>query len=266
MLIQVLLIGLVTFIAAIDQFNLLESLHQPIVTGVVVGIILGNPALGLKVGGLYQLIQIGSVPIGGAQPPNVVIGGIMATIFAIQLNIEPTAAVGLAIPFAVLGQLFVTLIFTVMSPLMGISDKFAEEANPRGIDLVNYGAMAALGLAFAVVVMIAFVGGEALGTKIKEFFDTYKWLSALFGTFGGMLRFVGFAILMRIMLAKDLWVFYFAGFASATILGQLPALADSTLLLLAMFGLAIAVFDYYVNTKIKHAAGSAVLGGDEDGI
>ena len=48
--IQVLLVFVVTFIAAIDQFSFLESLYQPIVTGMVVGLILGDVTTGLIVG------------------------------------------------------------------------------------------------------------------------------------------------------------------------------------------------------------------------
>ena len=44
------------------------------------GAILGDLQLGIVVGGAYQLIQIGSMPIGGAQPPNAILGGIMATV------------------------------------------------------------------------------------------------------------------------------------------------------------------------------------------
>jgi len=74
-IIQIALVFVVTFIAAIDQFDFLESLYQPIVTGAVIGLILGDLNTGLLVGGTYQLMTIGNMPIGGAQPPNAVIGG-----------------------------------------------------------------------------------------------------------------------------------------------------------------------------------------------
>ena len=74
---QIILVFIVTFIAAIDQFSFLESLYQPIVTGMVIGLILGDLQTGLIVGGTYQLMTIGNMPVGGAQPPNAVIGGIM---------------------------------------------------------------------------------------------------------------------------------------------------------------------------------------------
>lgn len=88
---QVALVFIVTFVAAIDQFNFLESLYQPIVTGAVIGLILGDLNTGLLVGGTYQLMTIGNMPIGGAQPPNAVIGGIMAAILAIATGLEPNA-------------------------------------------------------------------------------------------------------------------------------------------------------------------------------
>ena len=95
---QLVLILIVTFIAAIDQFNFLESLYQPIVMGPVVGAILGDVKTGLAVGGAYQLMTIGSMPVGGAQPPNAVVGGIMATVFAVASGLDVNAALGAAIP------------------------------------------------------------------------------------------------------------------------------------------------------------------------
>ena len=81
--IQIILVAIWCFISAIDQFDFLESLYQPIVTGAVIGLILGDLQTGLIVGGTYQLMTIGNMPVGGAQPPNAVIGGVMATVFAI---------------------------------------------------------------------------------------------------------------------------------------------------------------------------------------
>lgn len=260
--IQYVLILIVTFIAAIDQFNFLESLYQPIVVGPVVGAILGDAQTGLVVGASYQLMQIGSMPVGGAQPPNAVIGGIMATVFAVRLNLtDPQAALGLAIPFALLGQYAVTTLFTVMSPIMAKADKYAEEANPKGIVRLNYFAMGVLGLLFSVAVLIGLVGGEAAGEALATLKG--NWVMGGLGAAGGMMRYVGFAILMKIMLSKELWGFYFAGFALATILAG-AGLGGPALLLVAMVGGAIAIYDYQMNVKMKQSG--AVGGGDVDGI
>ena len=49
---QVALVFIVTFVAAIDQFNFLESLYQPIVTGAVIG------ASYLAIGGTSVMIVV----------------------------------------------------------------------------------------------------------------------------------------------------------------------------------------------------------------
>ena len=264
--IQVLLVAVWTFIVAIDQFDLLESLYQPIVTGTVVGAILGDLQTGLVVGGTYQLMTIGNMPVGGAQPPNAIIGGVMATVFAVSSGLDTTAAVGLAVPFALIGQYMVTILFTIMSPVMSAADKCAENADSKGIVRLNYLAMAALGLFFAVVVVAGLYGGSALGTTLSEATANpivAKFMAGL-GAAGGMMRYVGFAILLKIMLSNDFWGIYFAGFAVATIIGYIPELSGSALLLVAFFGIAIALYDYQTRTAMKANVGT--VGGDEDGI
>ena len=263
--IQIILVAVWAFIIAIDQFDILESLYQPIVTGAVIGAILGDLQTGLIVGGTYQLMTIGNMPVGGAQPPNAVIGGIMATVFAISSGLDTTAAVGLAVPFALIGQYMVTLLFTVMSPVMSVADKMAEKGDTKGIVRLNYLAMGALGLLFAIVCVAGLIGGSALGTTLDAISQQYAWIMNGLSVAGGMMRFVGFAILLRIMLSNDFWGIYFAGFALATIIGYIPELSGSALILVAFVGIAIALYDFQTRVAIRQNAGSG-NGGDEDGI
>lgn len=264
-IIQVLLVFIVTFIVAIDQFSFLESLYQPIVTGLLIGLILGDVQTGLIVGGTYQLMTIGNMPVGGAQPPNAVIGGIMAAVLAITLNLEPTAAVATAIPFSLLGQYAVTLIFSLMSPMMTVADNYAHEANTKGIERINYLAMALVGGIFGIIVTLFFIGGATFGETVVNAIP--KWLMGGLGAAGGMMRYVGFAILMKVMLSKELWGFLLAGFGFATIIMASPALSGPALIILAFIGFAFAYWDFQMQTKLK-AAGSnnSYEGGEEDGI
>lgn len=263
--IQILLVGVWAFIVAIDQFDFLESLYQPIVTGAVIGAILGDLPTGLIVGGTYQLMTIGNMPVGGAQPPNAVIGGIMATVFAISSGLDTTAAVGLAVPFALIGQYMVTFLFTIMAPVMSVADKMAAKGDTKGIVRLNYMAMGALGLLFALVCVGGLIGGNALGTTLTEISDKYAWVMTGLSTAGGMMRFVGFAILLRIMLSNELWGIYFVGFALATVIGYIPQLSGSALILLAFVGVAMSLYDFQTRCAMKANAGNS-NGGDEDGI
>ncbi|QIK69247.1 PTS sugar transporter subunit IIC [Erysipelothrix sp. HDW6C] len=265
-IIQIILVMIVTFIAAIDQFSFLESLYQPIVLCTVVGAILGAPGTGMIVGGTYQLISIGSMPVGGAQPPNVIIGGIMATVFAVSSNMAPNTAVGLAVPFALLGQYAVTLTFTLMSPIMAVADKHAKNANPKGIAQINYLSMAILGSLFAVIILVGMLSGQLIGDQLAKASYNLSWLMAGLDVAGGMMKYVGFGILMKIMLSGELWGFYFLGFAFATIVNMVPGLGGAALLILSMIGGAIAIYDFQMNTKMSGLTGGNFGGGDEDGI
>lgn len=263
-IIQVILLAVLTFIMAIDQFSLTEIISRPIINCTLIGLILGDLNTGLVLGGTYELMMVGNMPVGGAQPPNAIIGGIVGMIFAVRANMDINAALGAAIVFSVFGGYAVTLTFTVMSGLMTKADKAAEEANPAGIVQVNFISMGLLGALFAIISVVAYVGGTAVAPALEAFSTNFSWFMGGLSVAGGMMRFVGFAILMKIMLSGELWGFLLAGFAGAIVLGT-TSVSSATLVLLAFIGVAIAIFDYTTNVRIKENAGSG-NGGFSDGI
>ena len=87
------------------------------------------------------------------------------------------------------------------------------------------------------------------------------------GVAGGMMKYVGFAVLLRLMISRDLWGFFLAGFAFAVIIMANEALNQSALLIIAIIGFAIAFWDYQINSKIKNETSNLAAEGDyEDGI
>ena len=262
-IVQIILIFIVTFIAAIDQFDFLESLYQPIVTGAIVGAILGDLNTGLIVGGTYQLMTIGNMPIGGAQPPNAVIGGIMAAIFACTLdNVDPNAAVALAIPFALLGQYGVTLFFTLRAPLLEFFRGCAVNADTKGVTKWTIISECILGLIFSFIVTLFFIGGQTFGQTVVDAIP--EWLNNGLSAAGNMMKFVGFAILLKIMMSRDMWGFFFMGFGLALIATNVAAISGPALLILTLIGFGIAFWDFQQQTELKGAVSD---GGDfSDGI
>ncbi|MCF0105517.1 MAG: PTS sugar transporter subunit IIC [Holdemanella sp.] len=260
--IEIVLLAVVTFIFAIDQFSLTEIIYRPIIACPIIGLILGDVQTGLILGGTYELMMVGNMPVGGAQPPNAVLGGIVAMIFAVKANMSIDAALGAAVAFAVLGQYVVTLTFTIMSGLMAKADKAAEEANPSGITAVLNTSMLILGSLFAILAIAAYVGGVALTPALEALQANAAWFMGGLGVAGGMMRFVGFAILLKIMMANDMWGYLLAGFTFALILGNIQATAGATLILVAFIGFLLAVIDFRINA----VANKASQGGFSDGI
>src|SRR5690625_4316344 len=101
MFLKALLVAIWAGLAGVDMFDGLTHFHRPVFTGMVVGLILGDVKTGLITGATLEFVWMGAVPLAGAQPPNVVIGGIIGSAFAILANQDPQVAVGIAVPFAV---------------------------------------------------------------------------------------------------------------------------------------------------------------------
>lgn len=259
--IEIVLLAVVTFIFAIDQFSLTELIYRPMIACPIIGVILGDPTTGLAIGGTYELMMVGNMPIGGAQPPNAVLGGIVAMIFAVKANMDINTALGACMIFATFGQYIVTLIFTATSALMAKADKAAEEANPKGVSACLAIHMTGLGALFAVIAIVAYVGGVTVAPALESFKESATWFMAGLGAAGGMMRFVGFSILMKIMMAADMWGWLLAGFAMALLFGNVAATASAALILVAFIGIAIALLDFRINSISKNAEG-----GMSDGI
>lgn len=234
--VQALLVALWAGIAAIDQFNGLTHIHRPIVTGAVIGLILGDPTKGLITGGALELVWAGMVPLAGAQPPNVVIGGVIGTLFAILSGLKPTVAVGVAVPFAVIGQGLITLLFTVMSPLMQRFDKAALKADTKAIDRMTWIEPAILFFGFgAIAFAAAMVGRGALNSLVAVI---PQWVLTGLQAAGGIMPAVGFGMLLKIMFKIEYAPYFIVGFLAAAY-GNLPILG------IALMGVAIAGYDFF---------------------
>ena len=261
-IVEIVLLAIVTFFFAIDQFSLTEIVYRPIIACPIIGAILGDVNTGLVVGGTYELMMVGNMPVGGAQPPNAVLGSVVAMIFAVKAKMDINAALGACMIFATFGQYVVTLTFTIMSGLMAKADKAANEANPKGITAVLNTSMAILGTLFAVIAILAYVGGTAASGALQSLRENASWFMGGLSAAGGMMRFVGFAVLLKIMLSNDLWGWLLAGFACALLFGNVEATASACLILVAFIGVAIALLDF----KITSIETKAAQGGVSDGI
>lgn len=255
MFIESLLIGLWAGLAGIDQFNGLTHLHRPIVTGPVVGLILGDLTLGLVAGATLELVWAGMVPLAGAQPPNVVIGGVIGTAFAILTGQDPEIAVGVAVPFAVAAQAIITFIFTIFSPIMHKMDAHAKEAETGAIDRLNFVQPALLFVFFFIIGFLPIYFGAQQAADIVGLLP--DWLVNGLSIAGGVMPAIGFAMLLNIMFKWTYAPFFAIGFV-AVAYGNLPILA------VAIVGLAIAAYDYFVIDMKTAQTTAGTTGSDEE--
>lgn len=255
MFIKALLVAIWAGLAGVDLFDGLTHFHRPVVTGMVVGLILGDVQTGLITGATLEFVWMGAVPLAGAQPPNVVIGGIIGSAFAILANQDPQVAVGIAVPFAVAVQGAITLFFTMFSPVMHKADEYARNADTKAIERINYSAMLILFAFYAIIAFLPVYFGAESAQRIVE--SMPAWLISGLEVAGGMMPAIGFAMLLNIMLKKEYVAFLIIGFVLVAYF-QLPILGVS------LIGVAIAMYDFFTNQSRQ--VQTARRGGRTDGI
>ena len=161
-----------------------------------------------------------------------------------------------------LGQYGVTLFFTLRAPLLEFFRGAAENADTKAITKWTIISECILGAIFAVIVTLFFIGGLAVGQQIVDAIPA--WLNTGLSQAGNMMKFVGFAILLKIMMSRDMWGFFFMGFGLALIATNVAAISGPALLILTLIGFGFAFWDFQQQTELKGAVSD---GGDfTDGI
>ncbi|RJX75260.1 PTS sugar transporter subunit IIC [Vibrio sinensis] len=240
MLMEAILVGAWAFLCGIDKFDIFTGIHRPLITGTVVGLIMGDLQTGLIAGATFELAWLGLMSNAGIQPPDTTIGAIVGTMFAIKLNMSPEAALGFAVPFALAMQTLVIFLFTSCAPLMAKADEYADNGDLKGIDRLLYIGLSARGMLYAVVgfssIYFGVSGAQFIEANLPE--NIVKGMSIA----GGMMSAVGFAMLLRAMFNVTILPYFFLGFVLATYF-NMPILG------VALVFTCIAVLDYMNNNK-----------------
>ena len=83
----------------------MRSCIVPLISGFVVGLILGDPVTGTIMGATINLMYIGFISAGGSMPSDMSLAGILGTALAIIGGITPEAALAIAVPLGLLGSI-----------------------------------------------------------------------------------------------------------------------------------------------------------------
>lgn len=145
-----------------------EIITTPILSGIIVGFIMGDTSKGLLIGAQIQLMYIGMIYPGGIVPADGGLAALIAIPIAIQNGLEPGAAVAIGIPFGVIGGLLYEVKKTIN--IFGIHklDDMIEK-NPaqmvRKYQLIFPVAVAFL-LSFPIVLLAVATGPTIIGKII----------------------------------------------------------------------------------------------------
>jgi mannose/fructose/N-acetylgalactosamine-specific phosphotransferase system component IIC len=244
MFLKAILIGLVGALGILESRILGETkFGQPLVTGLLVGLILGDVKTGIILGAQLQLIWMGVTGVGVAATLDVQTGGILGTAFAILTGKGVSVALTLAIPIAILGQFLGTLTRSANQPLMHKADEYAKAGDMKGMSRMHWtGAFFYFLNGFVPCFLAIYAGSSAVQAIINciPAFIT-KGLNAASGIFPAL----GFAMLLQLTLNKKLVPFFIAGFA-LSVYTKLNTTA------IAIFGTVLALIIYEIKSSIAN--------------
>ena len=190
-LVQGLLIALLVFICAIDKHMEAFMWFRPLVVAFFTGIILGDVRLGMQAGAVAELSYLGLLTVGGTVPPDPLFAGLMTTVLAYTTGCDVNTALGLAVPFALIGQWINTGTNTFYAGFLPKVDKCAAAGDEKGIAKVMYTGWILYAAMFALA---AFLSTYALQSGISAFVAAFpEWLVHGFEVAGGLMPAVGLA-------------------------------------------------------------------------
>lgn len=216
-----LALALITFVVELGSiFGGRSLLERPIVTGTLVGVVMGDPLNGMLIGATLELAFIGLFSIGAAIPPSVPVGGVLGTALALAAGAGPETALVLAFPAAALGLLVENTSYAVINPtLLHRADAYARRGSIRGVGAMHISAGLIEATLVSTLVGVAFALGSGTVSAIVEIIPPQISIALQIAT--GILPALGFALLGRMLINKRVVPFLFIGFLVVAYL-QLP--------------------------------------------
>lgn len=236
---QAALITLVAFIGYMHCYWGSTMNNRPIIMAALTGLVLNDFKTGIMIGATLELIFLGAVPIGASNPPDFTSGAILSSAFVIITKHEPSTAVALAVPIATLVSIIDNvLMMFVLTYASHICDKYALKGDAQKVELIARVFGIGNKVVLALIVGLGFYLGIPIVEKVLSFFPAF----ILHGidVVAGILPAIGFAMLARMIITKELSPYLLLGFL-------LAAYLNVSVLGVALFGVAIVLINYFNN-------------------
>ena len=261
--IELILLFIVAAITGMASVLDEAQFHRPVVACTLTGIVLGDPTTGIILGGTLEMMALGWMNVGAAMAPDAALASTVSTVLVIVGHQSIGAGIALAVPLAAAGQVLTIFVRTITVFFQHLADKYAEEANMRGIELCHVAGLLLQALRVAIpTVAIAMVAGtDVVNNALNSIPEV---ITRGLQVAGGFIVVVGYAMVINLMNAQKLMVYFFLGFLIAVF-------TDVNLIGFGAIGAICAYFhiqglkkDIAIEEAAKTGGGSAIEGDDID--
>ncbi len=210
---------------------------SPLMTGLIVGIVMGDVGQAMIVTAALQLIYMGVFSPGGSMPSEPSIAAAIAVPVALLGNLQPEAAIAVAVPVGLLGSYLYQFRFFINTFLGKYTDKAVEDLNDGAIkrSIILLPTIASFALFVPLVFIALYFGAPMIADVINALEGTFVF--HILGVVGGGLAAIGIATTVYVIGRKDYLVFFFLAYFMSVSLKSL----NITMVTYAVFGLLIAL-------------------------
>lgn len=234
---------------------------SPLMTGLVVGIVMGNVPQAMIVTAALQMIYMGVFSPGGSMPAEPSIAAAIAVPVALMGDLAPEAAIAVAVPVGLLGSYLYQFRFFINTFLGKYTDKAVEDLNSKAItrSIILYPTIASFVLFVPLVFIALYFGAPVIADVINALEGTV--VIHVLEVVGGGLAAIGIATTIYVIGRKDYMVFFFLAYFMSIVLKSL----EVTMVTYAIFGVIIALI-FVQSTKGKQTPAKEVSASNSNGV
>lgn len=221
-LIQAIIIGLYHYVINCKYFVLTQGqfvLGKPLISGLMVGIILGRPIEGMIIGANINLIYMGFVDAGGIRSCDPTVAGTLGTALALASNAGPKEAIVLGSILGVVANFGYTAWMSLNSFFVPLSEKCALKGDFRGMQFwYIVPAQVLFYLIYGLTTTLAcYFGAEPVANILN---NLPAWVMNGFSAIAVVLPAVGICMNLKAIMNKYTISFFILGFICTIYFGM----------------------------------------------
>jgi mannose/fructose/N-acetylgalactosamine-specific phosphotransferase system component IIC len=223
------------------------GLYRPLVAGLFVGFIFGDPVKGAEIGASINLLYIGFISAGGSIPADPSVAGWVGTALAMAGGLDASSAIALGLAVGLIGTIIFFTRMSVDAVFAHWADARAEAGDISGVARMNWlpSQVFLFIITFVPATVAVYAGAQVVSDWITWLNTNAPWVLKGFQIAGGLLPALGIAMNMRFIFRGTVAAYFFIGY-----LVSVASAGGVNLVMLAIIGVALAMLHVaYVGTR-----------------